>query len=629
MKKRAIRPDSHTYLLILRGLADHAHSPHAVSRALSVYHSMSGPKSPAKPSIVHTNAILKVCARAGDTESLFDIVSRMPERGALAADAWTFTTILNHLRHGAMAATEIESSIAVEERMRRMDSAIIKGRKLWAVVIDRWRSGDLTLDEDLICAMGRLLISSFRPRDWDDVLSLVHQTMNVSRAMPRLGMEGRQPPPIPKNQIEDNTQNKIFVGIDSLEKSFDEPKSSPYQGAAPGSKFDVFNANNPQIHNSLSSPNSKSRIIGHSDGRISTTIYATAHHNTLSMVIEACLRQFAKQAALDYWNYFTSQQPKPITPDNHNLEMMLRILRQSHNSAAAFLFLKEEYSKYKTKPTAQAFRFAMQACAHDNRNPNAFSFASQILDLSLNTLPEPDVRTCQAYLTVAELQARNYLEGKAALPKSLPETDQSSILFPTPESTAAQDAAQAQKNTLHLTVARIWVRVLQKLEPAYLDLKLLLGPIGVGRFQPMVSPEKIIQNRDRMIKETKELVQRMIGVCDKLLKHHISDDKGPSRTDAGMISSAHRKDFQDKLYRLCAFQGRLVMKMEANERRNSEGRERAKARYDVESAQEDDELGRREDRDGKVRIVHAPEDPEAQALRLAEAGSSRLAENAA
>src|SRR5450432_2553925 len=118
MKKRGQAPDAVTYTILFKGLAEHAHYPHVVSKTLSIYHSMFASNSPVKPNTIHTNAALKVCARAQDMDALFGIAAKLQRKGLRAANNLTFTTILNALRRNALAATPGGAAPSEHEAIR-------------------------------------------------------------------------------------------------------------------------------------------------------------------------------------------------------------------------------------------------------------------------------------------------------------------------------------------------------------------------------------------------------------------------------------------------------------------------------------------------------------------------------
>ncbi|MCJ1302565.1 hypothetical protein MMC08_005369, partial [Hypocenomyce scalaris] len=186
MKKRAQPPDSHTYTILLRGLASHQDYSQTLSRALSVYNSMFAPNSPVKPSITHSNAVLKVCGRRGDIDALYGIAAKLPTHGVGAPDNLTFTTILNAVRHAAWTFNGSKIGETPAETTERRQRAVNEGRRMWDDIIGRWRKGNIWIDEALVCAMGRLQLMGRHPTNLDAVLSLVEQTMAIPRMVPRL-----------------------------------------------------------------------------------------------------------------------------------------------------------------------------------------------------------------------------------------------------------------------------------------------------------------------------------------------------------------------------------------------------------------------------------------------------------
>lgn len=441
MKKRAQIPDSHTYTILLRGLADHAHFSQTVGKALSLYHSMSTERAKVKPSIIHTNAVLKVCARAGDMDGLWGVASKIPERGAGAADALTFTTILNAIREQATVGAP--HGLSSDERARRCDQAIMEGRRMWEDVIGKWRRGDLWIDERLVCSMGRLLLIGSRPRDWDDVLSLVQQTMDIPRMVPKLGSEARLNAPVPRIRAPHTPED---MKNDATEIQGDEP--------APGSEFDPLAAS--------------SKGIGTDTNTISLT-YANPSPNTLSLLLDACLKMVAKKPATDYWHLFTSSLN--IKPDLDNLHMYLRILRQSRSSADALSLLGNEFPALGYTPLVKSFRIAMSACVRDKNNGNVMDTAGGILDLMQNELVEPDVRTMVMYMELA----------------------------------IARDGPEDL------------LRALQRLGPGILDLKSLMKAWdGEGREGTRQEQEQAEERREEVV----GLVSRMVRAYDRLLERN-------------------------------------------------------------------------------------------------------------
>ncbi|EUC28721.1 hypothetical protein COCCADRAFT_108362 [Bipolaris zeicola 26-R-13] len=368
MKKRAQFPDSYTYTILLRGLSLNAHTSGVLSNALSVYHSLSAPNSRVEPSIIHTNAALKVCARAGDMDALWGVAGKIAESGPASANAITYITIINAIRQSLLInAPKGESE---EETAARKERGIIEARRMWEDIIGRWRNADLVIDEELVCAMGRLLLVGSRPRDWDDVLSLVEQTMDIPRLVPRLGTADRRkagfphlraPNVLPQYRVDDE-----HLSPDNIPARGDEFLPLKPKGALPHSLAFVRPGN-----------------------------------NTLSIIQEACQKIVANKAAQEYWDLLTDPRTYKIVPDRNNLHMRLRNLRLNRASADAVQLLQEDMIGKNIAPRPGTFRIAMSTCVRDKNNHNSLKHAGRILNMMFKTLEDADPKTITMYAELA------------------------------------------------------------------------------------------------------------------------------------------------------------------------------------------------------------------------------------
>ncbi|KAF1836217.1 pentatricopeptide repeat protein-like protein [Decorospora gaudefroyi] len=371
MKKRAQFPDSYTYTILLRGLSMNAHTSGVLSKALSVYHSLSAPNSRVEPSIIHTNAALRVCARAGDMDALWGIAGKIPESGPAAANTITYSTIINAIRQNVLInGPKGESE---DEMAARRERAIMEGRRMWEDIVGRWRSAELVIDEDLVCAMGRLLLIGIRPRDWDDVLSLIEQTMDIPRLVPRLGSSGREAAGYPRVRAP-HVPQQYRVDDDHL-----SPDSSPSRG-------DEFLALTPQgVGGAVSNP----------------LLYARPGNNTLSVIQEACQKIAASKAADEYWDLLTDPITYNIIPDLNNLHMRLRNLRQNRASTAAVELLQHDMLDKQVTPRPGTFRIAMSTCVRDKNNHNSLRNAGQIMNIMTQVMEDADPKAVIMYAELA------------------------------------------------------------------------------------------------------------------------------------------------------------------------------------------------------------------------------------
>ncbi|KAK3357191.1 hypothetical protein B0T25DRAFT_538508 [Lasiosphaeria hispida] len=177
MKKRAQLPDARTYTIIFRGCAESVHPKLAVSEAVRIYSTLMANER-IKPTTIHLNAVLEVCARAGDLDSMFTI-AQTANNALRSPNSQTYTIILNGLRH----KPDVSRREGLSEEQVEMNNshALEKARAIWDDIILRWKNAKLVIDEELVCAMGRLLMGGDR-KDKDSILELLEQTM----ALPRL-----------------------------------------------------------------------------------------------------------------------------------------------------------------------------------------------------------------------------------------------------------------------------------------------------------------------------------------------------------------------------------------------------------------------------------------------------------
>lgn len=341
MKKRGQKPDAHTYTIMLRGLSQHVDKPNAVQEAVKIYNSIFAPNSAVKPNTIHTNAIINVCARGGDMDSLWAVAGRLPERGAGSPDRITFSTILNAIRENTVkevtksadglklrktpgAKSEEE---AAEERTRLYAKAVEDARKLWEDISYRWRRADLVIDEQLVCAMGRLLLACGVDNDIEQVLDLVEVTMNLR--LKERGNQAKQP-------------------------------GQWLQGPA--------------------DPSALPLLLKESN------IYATPGPNTLSMVLQACSQKRSIQhLSKIYWRRLTDPNGAyKIRPDAGNIVTYLRLLRLQRASADALELLSQDWSQDIAKVLYRraSFIIALSTCVRDKNNPNVFKTAQKMLRIA-------------------------------------------------------------------------------------------------------------------------------------------------------------------------------------------------------------------------------------------------------
>ena len=68
--------------------------------------------------------------------------------------------------------------MAPEDIRNNKKIAVSRAQGIWEEVSDRWRKGRVTIDEELVCAMGRVLAEGDRV-DNNSILDLLNQTMQI------------------------------------------------------------------------------------------------------------------------------------------------------------------------------------------------------------------------------------------------------------------------------------------------------------------------------------------------------------------------------------------------------------------------------------------------------------------
>jgi hypothetical protein len=353
MKKRAQLPNAQTFTVIFRGCAGSQHPKLAVSEAIRIYHSMMS-NDRLQPNTIHMNAVLEVCARAGDIESLFSIAKTANE-GVRSPNSQTYTIILNGIRpRRDPARREGGSSLTPEETEQNTKMAVNRAKAIWEEVVARWRKGKLQVDEHLVCAMGRvLLLGSYQ--DSNSILSLVEQTM----ALPRLDLvEGNLTPP--------ETVSKASGEEHPREQS--------------------------------------KRLV-----RTSRTGLAVPSQKTLSLILTSLGRTRKSSLGPKYWDLLTKTYH--IQPDADNYVRMLVLLMIGKASGRTADLVEQMPVSFLTEKT---FRTALSTCLRDNVNRHAFSNATRVFDTMVSKLSQPDPESIRLYLSVARANFRKFNEDDEA-----------------------------------------------------------------------------------------------------------------------------------------------------------------------------------------------------------------------
>ncbi|KAL6862054.1 pentatricopeptide repeat protein, partial [Trichoderma novae-zelandiae] len=281
MKKRGQLPNVQTFTIIFRGCAKSQHPKLAVSEAVKHYNLLLSDKR-LQPNSIHMNAVLNVCARAGDLDSMF-LIAETANETTRAPTSYTYTTILNALRYQAMRDME---DVTPEQQAANAQKAVDRAKSIWAEVMDKWRKAQLVIDEELVCSMGRVLLLAPVREDKREVLDLLYQTMSI----PNLAKD------TDSDAFQDGQMEKIAVtGV---------AKKVPSSRA----------------------------------------VYAVPGRNTLALILTTLASSKLTTCGIKYWNLLVRHYG--VVPDNDNwLRMfgMLKVAKASGHASSILSLMPDEY----------------------------------------------------------------------------------------------------------------------------------------------------------------------------------------------------------------------------------------------------------------------------------------------
>ncbi|KAI6092638.1 hypothetical protein F4821DRAFT_224529 [Hypoxylon rubiginosum] len=355
MKKRAQLPNAQTFTIIFRGMAKSSHPKLAVSEAVKIYNTMLTSTSRMKPNTIHMNAVLQVCAKAQDIDSMFSIAATAND-GLRAPNNLTYTTILNALQ--ASVNKPDYRSLQDFEVTKAKTRVIQQAKAVWQEVISKWRAGSVIIDEELVCAMGRvLLLGDYY--DADSLEALVEQTMMI-----------------PRDDKVEALQLKSPKDTESL-KGTNIAVPPPVKA----------------VSQKIQAPGAPA--IGH----------ALPGNNSLSMILLALERTGKTTKIQKYWDIFTKE--RNVVPDADNWHQLIKVLRRGKNSLKTVSYLRDMPAKLMVPKN---FRTAMSTCIRDNLNRSSFDHATEVLEIMQAKLRLPDMQVLQQYLRVAYANKRHFVE---------------------------------------------------------------------------------------------------------------------------------------------------------------------------------------------------------------------------
>lgn len=464
MKKRAQLPNAQTYTIIFRGCAESKHPLLAVSEAFKIYNAMLA-SSRLKPNQIHLNAMLELCARAQDIETLFTVLRSA--NGQRTPNNLTYTIILNALRY--QRSNQIYPNEDKKEKKAAVDASIAttisRSKLVWDEVITRWKNGEIVMDEELMCAMGRVLLLG-GASETDSILAIVGEVFGITKL--RDGEPGFVNPAAQKA-----AQSKIAGKPQEPAKPKRIEKPEQFEELDKGEDFDSTRPKDTGYAQPLPTPDvpagpmAKAKMAG---------------NNTLSLVMRALAQAKRTKLAARYWDYLL--QTHNIVPDRRNYRDYIDCLS---TGAACGKAARVLVSMPNAIADGNLYRRGVLLCHWDSFNEKAFENATLIHNAMVRKLRVPDTRCMKLYLHVAMTSYRKF-EDKEKFPNE-------------------REGKKAHAVQISTALEQVW----EPMRRVTADL----GYSGVATMS--ATPKEAWQRLHPRREETIEVARKFVAASDKML----------------------------------------------------------------------------------------------------------------
>lgn len=291
---------------------------------------------------------------------------------ARAPNNWTYTIILNALRHQPSNFKDLPDRAGAESDAvkKSKETTIQRGKLVWDEVLSRWKKNEIIMDEELMCAMGRLLLLG-GAKETESILALLSDVLGV----PRFDQE----------QLPNSVQKPV--------SNQNDESQSPPETKTPQKQPQ-------QQQRQLQGPSKP-----------------MAGKNTLSLVMKVLGLGRRTKLAAKYWDCLTSTFG--VVPDKWNYKHYLDALSTGAASGKAAQIIQGMPADM---VDGLVVRRGLLMCHFDAYNDKAFENATVIFDAMMQKMRTPDAECMTLYLQVATSNYRKFdnrskypIESKAKL----------------------------------------------------------------------------------------------------------------------------------------------------------------------------------------------------------------------
>lgn len=400
MKKRGRRPSEHTYTIMIKGFAHETKQRWVkpVEKAYSIWKSLSAPNSVVTPNIIHHNAMLEVCGRHHDLDTLWKVVSELPESGPDAPDTRSYTLILMAIHRTMTRQLEFIPESQVRKRRAVRETHLRDAKRIWADVVRQWRAGSFQPDNHLVGTMAEILIDPLDEHSCYEALALFRQTMGI----PILLKEPPRRSPLDSASEQGRWEAQHWHRSSTrqaqrvTEEHPEENAAKPEEELDPEEEEDLESLEH--VFDSVTSNRDESK----------SPHLLKPGNAELNFILAVCrLVTQGMSAGQSYWGLLTLKDSEfKVEPDSGNFHEYLRLLRVSRSSRLAVTTIREQMVPAGAAE-GKTFHIAMSCCLRDRINPNVFLNARSLLDTMRECLPLPDPRPLNGFLELADVLAQN------------------------------------------------------------------------------------------------------------------------------------------------------------------------------------------------------------------------------
>ncbi|KAL2831629.1 hypothetical protein BJY01DRAFT_226507 [Aspergillus pseudoustus] len=415
MKKLGNQPNAFSYTIMLRGISQNERYPgySPIDMALKVYRGLHAPNSTIEPNIIIGNAMLGVCSRHNDMDTLWEIAGELPEEGPGSPDDRTYTIILNAIRTSIQkSVAELQESPRTTKNMMRYRRllGVVEGKKIWGDVVYLWKRGQIQMTDQLVSAMAGILLEGPEERHLYDVFDLYRQTTgipNYSRS-PKETLSSRLRA-YRNTLVYQTTEDIPFVDVADVEDGLPNPGDVQPADLAKveEEERDGFEGLFDPVLSKLGEP-----VLVGSDRRpaVSDTgaMWMPVSNRTLTRLLDvALLTNDYGGIAKRYWEHFMHDAVGyRLKPDLYSCLAYLRILRLTRSAKASVALFHDTII-----PAGSAdgvlFHLAMSVCRRDRKNFNILLLANELMALMNEHLVLPDARAVSGYLDLINILTSN------------------------------------------------------------------------------------------------------------------------------------------------------------------------------------------------------------------------------